>query len=144
MNFRKLNIPKIHPDSWHETPDLQNHLKSLYVVFSFLIIKGSFATDHQLYAPTASSSHHMLLDSWKERQSLLISWCPEAQLSLFLLVKLLLLISRCFSHPSLFTLSPSSSHSHIIPRFASVASGQTMNLFVYMINVCLWHCVVSV
>ena len=84
----------------------------LFFFFSFLIIKGSFATDHQLYSPTASSSHHVLLDCWNERYSLLISWCPEAQLTLFLLVKLLLWPSGCFSHPSLFTLCYSSSLSH--------------------------------
>lgn len=110
---------------------------SFMLFFFFSDNEGSFATDHQAYAPTASSSYHVLLGSWKERHSLLISWYPEAQLSLFLLVKLLLLTSGCFSHPSLFTLLSSLlsiSHTQFIPRFPSIASGQTVDLFVSPIN----------
>lgn len=147
MNFRKLNIPKIHPRRLAWNPSFTELFDFPSCCSFFPDNDGSFATDHQPYAPTASLSYRVLLDSWKERHSLLISWYPEAQLSLFLLVKLLLLTSGCFSHPSLFTLFSfflDASHSQFIPRFPSLASGQAVDLFVSLINVCLWRCVLNV
>lgn len=57
----------------------------------------------------------------------------------FLLVKLLLLTSGCFSHSfSFFFTGFLLSHAQFIPWFPLIASGQTMGLFVSHQNVCLW------
>lgn len=107
--LRKLkHSRKYTPDFWPGTPHLHNYYFPFRVVFSFLIM-----TDHSPRTINRRPRGHNVCsgDSWKERLSLLISWCPEAQLPLFLLVKLWLLTCGCFGHPSLLFLRSSYSSS---------------------------------
>lgn len=143
--LRKLkHSRKYTPDFWPETPHLQNYYFPFSCCFFLSDNDGSFATDHQT---TASQSRRVLWDSWKERLSLLISWCPEAQLPLFSLVKLWLLTCGCFGHPSLLFHAPLiRPHAHSVHpsiHFDRLRA-DWRSFFVSLTDVCLRCCVLNV
>ena len=144
-DVQEPNVPKIH--SSHSGI---KHLIYRFIRFPLLFLppppllsdnECSFATDHQPYAPAASSSYHVLPLPWKERRSLLISWYPEAPLSPFLACEAFVVDPQVLEPPgSPFLRSPHALGSALVFTWLLLGSNGS---FLSPTNVSLWPSVLE-